>query len=119
LSCAHSIQDAFTTIHECHDATLHGERVAFGTLSLLALENLLGLNKGRENEFDDVLNFCKKVGLPVSFKELFVTENAEEKVKGFMGVACTVEPHLYHMPPGTTPELMYDAIMIANKLGSK
>jgi glycerol dehydrogenase len=95
--------------------------VAFGTLSLLALENLLGLNKGRENEFDDVLNLCKKVGLPVSFKELHISGNAEEKVKSqsFMDVACTKEPHLYHMPPGTTPELMYDAIIIANKLGSK
>lgn len=110
LSCAHSIQDALTTIPECHDNTMHGERVAYGTLCLLQQE-------GDESVLRDVMGFCTAVGLPVTLEQLYITEDVESKVKGFMEVAYTTEPSVYHMPPGTTSESLYNAIIETDRIG--
>ena len=112
LSCAHSIQDALTTIPECHDNTMHGDRVAFGTICLLILENSW-------DEVDDVINYCMEVGLPITLKQLHITEDVEKKIADILPTAMAEDMPVYNMPPGTTREKMYSAILLADKLGKE
>lgn len=63
LALAHSVHNGLTAAKETH-AYLHGEKVAFGTLVQLVLE-------GRgPSEVNEVLDFCIRVGLPVTLAQL-------------------------------------------------
>ncbi|MDL2254411.1 glycerol dehydrogenase [Ruminococcaceae bacterium OttesenSCG-928-I18] len=110
LSCAHSIEDAINTIPEAQKV-LHGYRVAYGTLCLILLEDR------PMEEFLECQEFCAKVGLPITLAEQNVTENVEEKIRGILSVALDDFDGCYNMPPNANEETMYNAIMMADKLG--
>ena len=62
----------------------HGERVAFGVLTQLVLEEKHYSNQfidttNRKDEINVVLKFCTTVGLPVTLKELSI-DGTDEKV---------------------------------------
>lgn len=74
LAGAHAIHNGFTILEECHHL-YHGEKVAFGTLTQLVLQN------SPLEEIETVLNFCQKVGLPVTLAQMGVKEGIEGKLK--------------------------------------
>ncbi len=56
-------------LHETHDYW-HGEKVAFGVIALLVLE-------GRDQALiDEVIDFCLRVGLPVTLGDIGVEADA-------------------------------------------
>lgn len=114
VSCAHSIQDALTAIPECHEF-LHGHRVAFGTVALLVLQDK------SEEELEDVLKLCTDVGLPVTLKQLGLTEDVERKIKEVVNIAYVPEGEssVYNIPEGTTLDDIYAAILMADKIGQE
>ena len=57
LAAAHPIHDGLSALPETH-AMYHGEKVAFGTLAQLVLEN------APVEEIEEVVHFCQSVGLP-------------------------------------------------------
>ena len=59
---AHAIHNAMTLAPESHQA-LHGDKVAYGVLVQLLLEN-------KRSEADELMIFYKKIGLPVSLRNL-------------------------------------------------
>lgn len=63
LAAAHGIHNGLTVAPGCH-AALHGEKVAFGTLAQLFLED------APAGEIAEVLAFCRSVGLPVTLRQL-------------------------------------------------
>ena len=63
LAAAHGIHNGLTVAPGCH-AALHGEKVAFGTLAQLCLED------APAGEIDEVLAFCRSVGLPVTLGQI-------------------------------------------------
>lgn len=63
LAAAHGIHNGLTVAPGCHGA-LHGEKVAFGTLAQLFLED------APTGEIDEVLAFCRSVGLPVTLGQI-------------------------------------------------
>lgn len=63
LAAAHGIHNGLTVAPGCHGA-LHGEKVSFGTLAQLFLED------APAGEIDEVLAFCRSVGLPVTLREI-------------------------------------------------
>ena len=64
LAAAHAIHNGFTALHgEIHSLT-HGEKVAYGTLTQLVLEN-----KPKEM-LDKFICFYQTLGLPTTLKEL-------------------------------------------------
>ena len=52
----------------------HGEKVAFGTLTQLVLENV------PEEELEDIILWCIEVGLPVTLAELGAGNVTDEDV---------------------------------------
>ena len=110
LAGAHAIHNGFTAIPETHKM-YHGEKVAFGTLVQLVLED------AGEDEIMEVIDFCSEVGLPVTLKGLGIEEVKPEQIMEVAKLACAPEDTMGNMPFEVTPEDLYAAIMGADALG--
>ncbi len=108
LAGAHAIHNGFTAMPETH-AYYHGEKVAFGTLVQLVLENA--------DEIDEVIDFCVEVGLPVTLAQLGVEDASYERVLEVAKLACSPNDTLGNMPFEVTPEKVANAILAADALG--
>ena len=110
LAGAHAIHNGLTAIEETH-AMYHGEKVAFGTLVQLILEN------ADEEELAEVVDFCIEVGLPVTLGELGIKEIKADEIMEVAKLACADGDTLGNMPFEVTPEDVYAAILGADALG--
>lgn len=110
LAVSHSVYNGFTALEEC-EATMHGSVVAFGTLAQLVLED------APKAEFNQVLEFCVSVGLPVTLKEIGVTD--KERVHIAAKNACAEGESIHNMIGDVTPEQLYDALIAADVLGQE
>lgn len=110
LAGAHAIHNGLTAIEETH-SLYHGEKVAFGTLVQLVLEN------APEDEIAEVLDFCMEVGLPVTLADLGIKEVKADQIMEVAKLAAGENDTLGNMPFAVTPEDVYAAIMGADALG--
>ena len=110
LAGAHAIHNGLTAIKETHEM-YHGEKVAFGTLVQLVLEN------ADMEEIEEVLEFCQAVGLPTTLAELGIMEVKPEEIMEVARLAAAEGDTLGNMPFDVTPEDVYAAIMAADALG--
>lgn len=108
LAGAHAIHNGMTAMPETH-AFYHGEKVAFGTLTQLVLENA--------EELYEVLDFCVEVGLPVTFAQLGVEDASWERVLEVAKLACAPTDTLGNMPFEVTPEKVASAMLAADAYG--
>lgn len=108
LAGAHAIHNGMTALPETH-AFYHGEKVAFGTLTQLVLENA--------EELYEVLDFCVEVGLPVTFTQLGVEDASWERVLEVAKLACAPTDTLGNMPFEVTPEKVASAMLAADAYG--
>lgn len=110
LASAHAINKGLTHIKEC-DAYYHGEKVAFGTLCQLILEDQ------DPDLIREVFTFCKNVGLPTTLEEIGLTEKDEDKLKQAAAVAADPAGHTKNEPFKVTPEMVYQAMLKVNEIG--
>ena len=110
LAGAHAIHNGLTVLEECH-SMYHGEKVAFGTITQLVLENV------PVEELEEVLDFCVSVGLPVTLKELGVEEVTDEKLLAVATAACAESDTLHNMPFEVTPQTVAAALKAADAYG--
>ncbi len=110
LAGAHAIHNGFTVLEECHHM-YHGEKVAFGTITQLVLENVAA------EELEDIIDWCIELGLPVTLKELGVEEVTDEKIMAVAKAACAANDTLHNMPFEVTPETVCAAIKAADAYG--
>ena len=108
LAGAHAIHNGMTAMPETH-AFYHGEKVAFGTLTQLVLEDA--------DELYEVLDFCVEVGLPVTFAQLGVADASYERVLEVARLACADNDTLHNMPFEVTPEKVANAMLAADAYG--
>ena len=111
LAAAHAIHDGLTALEETH-AYLHGEKVAFGTLAQLVLENV------PTEEIEEVLEFCTTVGLPVCLKDIGITDISADDLRKVARKACLPEESIHAMPFPITEDAVAAAIMAADALGN-
>jgi len=88
---AHSIHNGLTVLEETHHA-LHGEKVAYGILVQLVLEN-------KWTEINQLLVFYRKLGLPASLKDLGV-KIINDEVMAEVAEKATVPEESIHVMPG-------------------
>ena len=110
LAGAHAIHNGLTALAETH-AYYHGEKVAFGTLVQLVLEN------APLEEMGEVVEFCRELGLPTTLAALGVKEINRERLMEVATLACAEGDTLHNMPFTVTPDSVCDAILAANALG--
>ena len=110
LAAAHAVHNGLTEIHEAH-GKFHGEKVAFGTLVQLVLEN------SPMEEIDEVLDFCLSVDLPVCLEDLGVKSLDDALLKKVAEKSCAEGESIHNMPFPVTPDMVAAAIRVADKLG--
>ncbi len=109
-SGAHAFHDGFTALRECQ-SMLHGERVAFGVICQLVLENR------SKAELMEVLAFCMSVGLPITMEEIGVAELDQEKI-GRIAAAVKASPLIEREPFEVTEEMIMSAVLAADAIGT-
>lgn len=110
LAGAHAIHNGMTVLEECH-SMYHGEKVAFGTITQLVLENV------PQEELEEVIDFCIEVGLPVTWKELGAEHITDEQIMEVAKAACAENDTLHNMPFEVTPETVAAALKAADAYG--
>lgn len=110
LAGAHSVHNGFTVLEKTHEK-LHGEKVAFGTITQIFLE-------GRSYaSIDEVIAFCLRVGLPVCLEDLGIEKPGREEIRA-VAEATTAEGETIHSTwfP-VTPDKVEAAIWAADSYG--
>lgn len=109
VSVAHGIHDALTTLEEVH-GVLHGEKVAFGILCLLTLENR------PMQEITETIRFCRALGLPTRLSDLRIVEDVRVKAQR-IAEAALKGTIVYATPVKLTADVLRDAILAADAIG--
>lgn len=112
LAGAHAIHNGFTVLSECHHL-YHGEKVAFGTLVQLVMEN------APIEEIEELILFCMNVGLPVTLEQMGIKEINPEAIMEVAKASCAEGETIYNMPFEVTAESVYAAILTADALGKE
>lgn len=110
LAGAHAIHNGLTCIKECHHL-YHGEKVAFGVLTQLVLEN------ADEDLLDEVVGFCMEVGLPTTFEDLGITNPDKDALMEAATAAASPDDTCHNEPVEITPEKVYAAMVAADAIG--
>ena len=110
LAGAHAIHNGFTVAPETHKM-YHGEKVAFGTLVQLVLQN------ADMEQIEEVIDFCMSVGLPTTLADLGMENPTEETLRTVAQAAAAPGETIHNMPMEVTADKVYAAILAADALG--
>ena len=110
LAAAHAVHNGLTVLEETHKY-MHGEKVAFGTLVHLILEN------APKEEINKIIVYCKSVGLPTCLRDLGIVNITSDKVMAVAKAATAVGETIHNMPFEVSAESVFAAILVANELG--
>lgn len=117
LAAAHGLHNGLTVLPEV-SKVLHGEKVAFTTLVQLQLEEKY--NNRSNTVFNQLASFYRKVGLPLTLKQLGIDGAPDEvlaKVRQVAAKACQKGGNIYHMPFPINEALVCEAILVTDKRG--
>lgn len=107
LGAAHSIHNGLTVLEETH-RYLHGEKVAVGTIAQLFLESR------SKSMIDQVLTFCKRVGLPMSLSDLGLEGISSSALAKVAEAACKAEESIYNEPFSIASSMVSNALVGAD-----
>lgn len=110
LAAAHAVHNGLTAIADTHHY-YHGEKVAFGTMTQLVLED------APAEEIAAVARLCCAVGLPITLEQLGIKQEIPAKMQIVAKAACAEGETIHNMPGGVTPDAVYAALLVADALG--
>jgi glycerol dehydrogenase len=110
VSAAHSIYFGFSILPGSHDK-FHGEWVAFGTIFLLVLENR------PQEEINEVVQFCRSVGLPTTLADLGLANISREELMRVAQAASAPKESIHTEPFPVTADDVLAAILVADRIG--
>ncbi|MFO7628051.1 MAG: iron-containing alcohol dehydrogenase family protein [Prochlorococcaceae cyanobacterium] len=94
---AHAVHNGLTQLPGCH-GLLHGEKVGFGVLVQLRLEEVIGANQLAGQARRQLLPFFRSLGLPVSLEGLGLAGASPQELQQVCSFACRPGSDLYHLP---------------------
>lgn len=108
LAAAHAIHDGLTKLEETH-TLLHGEKVTFGLLTELQLENC------PLDDLIEITRFCQACGLPTTLGELGLADADDKRLLVAATAACAPDDTMGNMPFEVTPADVVDAMKAADR----
>lgn len=112
LAAAHAIHNGMTAAPQTHGLT-HGEKVNIGTLTQLIMEG------APSAEIEDFIVFSTKVGLPNSLAEIGLTPEDQKEIRAIAEAATVEGETIHNMPFTVTPELVAEAMTVAETLSRR
>lgn len=111
LAIAHSVHNGITAIPASH-GMLHGEKVAFGLIVQLVVE-------GRPaDEIEDVVRFCRAVGLPTRLADLGLGDLGDEQARIIAEVSVAPGETAHHEPFEVTADVIRDGVWAADAVSA-
>lgn len=110
LAAAHAIHNGLTTAPQTH-AHLHGEKVAFGLLAQIVLEN------APDALLSEVIEFSHRVRIPITLSQIGLEDVGKEVLQRVAERACQPDETIHNEPFDVTPTDVMDAILAADSVG--
>ena len=107
---AHAVHNGLTHIPAAHGA-LHGEKVAYGILVQLRLEEMVQGNQLATSARQQLLQFYSKIGLPRTLEELELNEVSLSELRHAAAIACSPQSDLHRLPFSVSPEQLMAAMV--------
>jgi glycerol dehydrogenase len=107
---AHAVHNGLTHLLESH-GTLHGEKVAYGILVQLRLEELVQGNQLARSARQQLLQFYAEIGLPTALEDLGLGEITLAQLRYAAQVACIPQSDIHHLPFPVVPEQLVAAMV--------
>ncbi|MEA5464134.1 iron-containing alcohol dehydrogenase family protein [Leptothoe sp. PORK10 BA2] len=103
---AHAVHNGLTQIPASH-GMLHGEKVAYGILVQLRLEEMELGNSLAVTSRQQLLQFYQQIGLPMTLSDLGLGEMSLNDLRQAAEFACRTGSDIHHLPfEVTVPQLM-------------
>lgn len=114
---AHAVHNGLTHLTEAHDI-LHGEKVAYGILVQLRLEEIIQGNKLAIAARQQLLQFYSEIGLPRTLEDLGLAEVSISQLRHAAEVACNEKSDIHRLPFAVSSEQL-TAAMISTTVAQK
>ena len=110
LAGAHSVHNGLTVVPGAK-AYMHGEKVAFGVIAQLMLE------KADTAQINQVIAFCKSVGLPTILADIGCANISQDMLAKVAARATIASEFVHNEPFPVTANMVAEAIMAADAAG--
>lgn len=107
---AHAIHNGLTHLLASHD-TLHGEKVAFGILAQLRLEEMGPTPTLAATARHQLIQFYRQLGLPTTLADLGLNKVTLADLQRTTEIACRTGSDIHHLPFPVTPEQVMAAMV--------
>jgi glycerol dehydrogenase-like iron-containing ADH family enzyme len=106
---AHAVHNGLT--HICGHGSIHGEKVAFGILVQLRLEEMLQNNQLAATSRQQLLKFYSEIGLPRNLEELGLAEVTIKQLQQAVEIALEEKSDIHRLPFKVSPEQLMAAMV--------
>jgi glycerol dehydrogenase len=107
---AHAVHNGLTHIPAAHDA-IHGEKVAYGILVQLRLEEMVQGNQLAASARQQLLKFYAEIGLPQTLDDLGLGNITLAELRGAAEIACKPNSDIHRLPFEVVPEQLMAAMV--------
>ena len=107
---AHAVHNGLTHIPSAHNA-LHGEKVAYGILVQLRLEEMLQGNQLAASARQQLLKFYAEIGLPQTLEDLGLGNITLAELRKAAEIACNPNSDIHRLPFEVVPDQLMAAMV--------
>jgi glycerol dehydrogenase-like iron-containing ADH family enzyme len=107
---AHAVHNGLTHLLASH-GTLHGEKVAYGILVQLRLEEILQNNQLAATARQQLLKFYGEIGLPQTLDDLGLGDVSLTQLQRAAEIACHPNSDIHRLPFKVVPEQLMAAMV--------
>jgi len=107
---AHAVHNGLTHLLASH-GTLHGEKVAYGILVQLRLEEMLQNNQLAATARQQLLKFYGEIGLPQTLESLGIGDITITELQRAAEIACNPNSDIHRLPFKVVPEQLMAAMV--------
>lgn len=106
---AHAVHNGLTHLHR--KGTLHGEKVAYGILVQLRLEEMLQNSQLAASARQQLIKFYSEIGLPQTLAHLGLTDITLAQLQNAAEISCHPNSDIHRLPFKVTPEQLMAAMV--------
>jgi glycerol dehydrogenase len=107
---AHAVHNGLTHIPAAHHI-LHGEKVAYGILVQLRLEEMIAGNQLALTSRQQLLKFYGEIGLPKSLNDLGLSQITLAELQHAAEITCQPDSDIHRLPFSVSPEQLMAAMV--------
>ena len=107
---AHAVHNGLTHLTEAHDV-LHGEKVAYGILVQLRLEEMIQSNKLASSSRQQLLKFYTQIGLPKTLEDLGLENVSLAQLRHAATISTSPQSDIHRLPFAVSSEQLMAAMV--------